>query len=166
MLYVFYHNKKVAQLLLCSLGILSCVVRKPRPALTETSHGEVSAPPAWRDIPFPHMERYPLPTTWRGIPSLMRYPLSGPHWGPSHQPASTTGVWVKATASHPCLPGFPAPTCWSRDESTPSLTIVTVLYITSPGLTYFITGNLCLLTPFTHFSHPPTFLPHLWQPSV
>ena len=52
MLYVFYHNKKVVQLLLCSLGILSCVVRKPRPALAETSQGEVS--------PLHHMERCPL----------------------------------------------------------------------------------------------------------
>ena len=49
MLYVFYHNKKVVQLLLCSLGILSCVVRKPRPALAETSRGEVS--PLQRGVP-------------------------------------------------------------------------------------------------------------------
>ena len=34
------------------------------------------------------------------------------------------------------------------------LTMVAMLYITSPWLTYFITGSLYLLTPFTHFSHP------------
>lgn len=31
---------------------------------------------------------------------------------------------------------------------------------TSPGLIYFITGSLYLLTSFTHF----TLTPHLWQP--
>ena len=36
----------------------------------------------------------------------------------------------------------------------------TVPYI--PGLTYFVTGHLYLLTPFTHFADLIT--PHLWQP--
>ena len=35
------------------------------------------------------------------------------------------------------------------------LTIVTMLYITSPGPIYFITGSLYLLTIFTHFTRPP-----------
>ena len=39
------------------------------------------------------------------------------------------------------------------------LTIVTVLYIVSPWLTHFITGNLCCLNPFTHL-HPPQTCPH------
>ena len=34
------------------------------------------------------------------------------------------------------------------------LTIVTMLYIPSPGLTHFIMGSLYLLIPFTHSSHP------------
>ena len=34
------------------------------------------------------------------------------------------------------------------------LTMVTVECITSPGLTYFITGSLYLLTPFTRFARP------------
>ena len=41
------------------------------------------------------------------------------------------------------------------------LTIVTMLYIASPWLTYFIIGILNLLTPFTHFI-PPCF----WQPPI
>ena len=35
-------------------------------------------------------------------------------------------------------------------------TIVTMLYITFPGLVYFITESLYLLTTFTHFVHSPT----------
>ena len=35
------------------------------------------------------------------------------------------------------------------------LSTVSMLYITSPGLIYFITGSLYLLSPFTHFAHPP-----------
>lgn len=31
--------------------------------------------------------------------------------------------------------------------------IVSVLYITSPRLIYFIIGSVYLLTPFTHFTH-------------
>ena len=41
------------------------------------------------------------------------------------------------------------------------LTIVTMLYIASPWLVYFIIGILNLLTPFTHFL-PPCF----WQPPI
>ena len=37
--------------------------------------------------------------------------------------------------------------------STVLLTIVTMLYITSPGHTYFITGSSYFLTTFTHFAH-------------
>ena len=40
--------------------------------------------------------------------------------------------------------------------STVLVTIVTVLYITSPWHNYFITGILYLLTSFTHLSHPGT----------
>ena len=36
------------------------------------------------------------------------------------------------------------------------ITLVTMLYITSPGLIYFITGYVYLLTLFTHFSVPGT----------
>ena len=36
--------------------------------------------------------------------------------------------------------------------NTVLLTIVTRLYITSPGLTYFITGSLYLLIPSSHFA--------------
>lgn len=45
------------------------------------------------------------------------------------------------------------------------LTRVTMLYITSPGLTYFTAGNLCLLIPITHFvplSHPPLWQTPIW----
>ena len=35
------------------------------------------------------------------------------------------------------------------------LTMVTMLYITSPGPIYFITGSLYTLTTFTHFTHTP-----------
>ena len=35
------------------------------------------------------------------------------------------------------------------------LTIVTLLYVISPGIIYFITGSLYLLTSFTHFVYPP-----------
>ena len=38
---------------------------------------------------------------------------------------------------------------------TTLLTIFPILYITSPWLIYFITGSLCLLIPFTYFTHPP-----------
>ena len=41
------------------------------------------------------------------------------------------------------------------------LTIVTMLYIASPWLMYFVIGILNLLTPFTHFI-PPYF----WQPPI
>ena len=47
--------------------------------------------------------------------------------------------------------------------NTVLLAIVTMPYITSPGLTYFITGSLYLLTPFSHFMHP---YPRLWQPQI
>lgn len=33
------------------------------------------------------------------------------------------------------------------------LTLVTMLYISSPGLTYFISASLYLWIPFTHFAH-------------
>ena len=46
--------------------------------------------------------------------------------------------------------------------NTVLLTLVAILYITSPWLIYHISGNLYLLTPFTHPTHP---LP-LWQPPV
>ena len=39
--------------------------------------------------------------------------------------------------------------------STLLLTIVIMLYITASGLNYFLAGHLYLLTPFTHFTHPP-----------
>ena len=45
------------------------------------------------------------------------------------------------------------------------LTVVIMLYITSSGLIYLITGSLYLLTIFTHFTYPPTN-PHLWQPPI
>ena len=38
--------------------------------------------------------------------------------------------------------------------NTVLLTIVTLLYITSQDLTYFITGSLYLFTPFTRLTHP------------
>ena len=44
-------------------------------------------------------------------------------------------------------------------RKTVLLTIVILLYVTSPGLTKF--GSLYLLTTFTHFAHPC-----LWQPPV
>lgn len=34
------------------------------------------------------------------------------------------------------------------------LTIVPLLYVTSPRLTYFIAGSFHLWIPFTHFVHP------------
>ena len=34
------------------------------------------------------------------------------------------------------------------------VTLVNILYIIFPGFVYFITGNLYLLTTFTHFAHP------------
>ena len=34
------------------------------------------------------------------------------------------------------------------------LTRVTLLYVTSPGLIYFITGTLYLVTTFIHVAHP------------
>ena len=37
--------------------------------------------------------------------------------------------------------------------STGVLINVIMLYITSPQLIYHTTGNLCILTPFTHFFH-------------
>ena len=39
------------------------------------------------------------------------------------------------------------------------LALFPLLYITSSWFIYFITGSLYLLIPFTHFAHPPTFLP-------
>lgn len=39
-------------------------------------------------------------------------------------------------------------------HSTVLLAIVSMLYTMSPGLIYFVTGSLHLLTPFTHFAHP------------
>ena len=41
-----------------------------------------------------------------------------------------------------------------KKSNTILLTIVTILYITSPGFIYFITGSLYLLILCTHFSHP------------
>ena len=38
--------------------------------------------------------------------------------------------------------------------NTVLLTIVTILYISSPGLASFMIGNLCLLTTFTHSALP------------
>ena len=38
--------------------------------------------------------------------------------------------------------------------NTVLLTIITMLHIIAPGLTYFTTGSLSLLTPITHFIHP------------
>ena len=40
--------------------------------------------------------------------------------------------------------------------NTVLLTLVTVLYITSPGLTSLITASLYLLTTVTHFAHCPS----------
>ena len=52
-----------------------------------------------------------------------------------------------------------------RIYTTVLLAIVTMLYLTSQERIYLITGNLCLLTSFTQFSHhvpyPPP--PSLWQ---
>ena len=45
-------------------------------------------------------------------------------------------------------------------RNTVLLTLVTMLHIISPWLTYFTTGSLYLLTPFTHFTPNPR------QPSV
>lgn len=36
------------------------------------------------------------------------------------------------------------------------LAIVTMLYLTSPGLIYFFIGSMYLSTPFIHFAPPPT----------
>ena len=38
--------------------------------------------------------------------------------------------------------------------NTALLIIVAMLYISSLGVIYFVTGNLYLLTTFTHFIHP------------
>lgn len=40
--------------------------------------------------------------------------------------------------------------------NTVLLPMVTMLYVTSPGLTYFIAGSLYLLNTFTHFAHSPS----------
>ena len=40
------------------------------------------------------------------------------------------------------------------------LITVPMLHTTSPWLTYFIIGNVYLSLLFTHFTHPPTCLPH------
>lgn len=40
--------------------------------------------------------------------------------------------------------------------NTVLLTVVAMLYVTSPGLIHFITGSLYLLITFTHFAHPST----------
>lgn len=49
--------------------------------------------------------------------------------------------------------------CFSNFQicNTVFLTPVTMLYIISPLLIYFMTGMLCLWTPFSHFTHfqPP-----------
>lgn len=42
--------------------------------------------------------------------------------------------------------------------NTVLLIIFTMLYITFPWLTYFITGSLYFLIPLTHFAHPPNLL--------
>lgn len=41
---------------------------------------------------------------------------------------------------------------------TTVLAIVTMPYTIYPGLIYLITGSLYLLTTFTHFSHPTSYL--------
>lgn len=41
------------------------------------------------------------------------------------------------------------------------LTMVIMLYITSPELSYIITESWHISTPFIHFAHP-----HFWQPPV
>ena len=46
------------------------------------------------------------------------------------------------------------------------LTIITVLYITSPALIHLIIGSLYPLTAFTHFPYPYPPPPHLWQPLI
>ena len=38
------------------------------------------------------------------------------------------------------------------------LIIVTIFYITYPWLTYFITGSLYVLNPFTHYTYPLNLL--------
>ena len=40
-----------------------------------------------------------------------------------------------------------------RNSCVFCLFLVTMLYITSPGLIYFTTGSLYLLTTFIHFAH-------------
>lgn len=45
-------------------------------------------------------------------------------------------------------------------KNTVLLTLVTMLFITSPELIYIVTGNWYFLTTFTHFAHPyPQLLP-------
>ena len=46
------------------------------------------------------------------------------------------------------------------------LTIFPMLYISSPWLIYFVTGNLYLLISLTDFTHPPHTPPSLWQPPI
>ena len=47
------------------------------------------------------------------------------------------------------------------------LTVVTMLYITSQGLTCFLTGSFYLLIPLTHFTYSlPTPHHHLRQPPI
>lgn len=50
-------------------------------------------------------------------------------------------------------------------RSTVSLTIVSMLYITSTGLIYFITRSLHLLDALHPF-HPSSPTPHIWKPPV
>lgn len=56
-------------------------------------------------------------------------------------------VLVMRTFKFTLLEGFTYAVSWA---------IVTMLYITAARLVYFITGNLYLLTPFTHFIQPPS----------
>ena len=54
----------------------------------------------------------------------------------------------------------------SRIYNTNLLTILAMQYVTYPWPIYFVTGNLFLLPPFTHFSHslpPPLATPNLFS---
>ena len=46
-------------------------------------------------------------------------------------------------------------------SNTLLLTVVTGLYIASPGLFHLMTRNLYLVTPFSHFSHPQDWISDL-----
>ena len=59
---------------------------------------------------------------------------------------ATVLEWGAIAFSHYCLSNF-------QIHNTVLLTIVTMLFTTSPELLYFITGSLYLLTTITHFIH-------------